>query len=389
MRFWRRRLSGAWTAPIVIALICHLPVHAQTPATPAQAPSGPPSVPVSVAPVARKDVPNFLHGLGTVQALQTVLLRSQVDGVLLNVPVTEGQDVRKGDVLAIIDPRPYQAALDAAVARKQQDEALLVAAKADVARYSSLAARQVASQQQFEVAQAKAGQLVASIAMDQAQIDTAKLNLSFCSITAPFDARVGLRMVDPGNFVRSAEVTALLPVAQLRPIAATFTVPQDYLPAIQRALSSGKPPVVAFSGDDKTQLDRGALLTIDNMIDATTGTIRLKAIFPNHDYQLWPGQFINARLLVGSSTGVLAVPSAAVRHGQDNLFVYIVNPNETVSSRVVEVERDDGVTAVISKGLEEGQLAVIDGQSRLQNGTHVSIITGSPREAANPTRQGG
>jgi multidrug efflux system membrane fusion protein len=312
-----------------------------------------------------------------------------VDGVLLKVPVTEGQDVKQGEVLAIIDPRPYQAALDAAIARKQQDEAQLVAAKADVVRYTMLAAKQVASQQQFEVAQAKAGQLVASIAMDQAQIDTARLNLTFCYITAPFDGRVGLRQIDPGNFIRAAEVSAVMPLSQLRPIAVTFTVPQDNLPAIQHALAAGKPPVIAFTSDDKAQLDGGTLLTIDNLIDSTTGTIKLKAIFPNKEYQLWPGQFVNMRLLIGTSPAALTVPTAAVRHGQDALFVYVIKPDGTASRQVVEIERDDGVTSIVSKGLEEGQLAVTDGQSRLQNGTHVSIINGAPKEAANPPRQGG
>ena len=236
---------------ITIAWYSQLPAPAFAQGDAAREPAGPPMVPVSVTPVARKDVPIFLRGLGTVLALQTVQLRSQVDGVLLKVPVTEGQDVKQGDVLAIIDPRPYQALLDAAIARKQQDEAQLVAAKADLERYTALAAKQVASQQQLEVAQSKSGQLTAAIAMDQAQIDTAKLNLAWCYIKAPFDGRVGLRQIDPGNFIRSAEVTSMLPVSQLRPIAVTFTVPQDNLPAIQSALAAGKPPVTAFTGDDK------------------------------------------------------------------------------------------------------------------------------------------
>ncbi len=350
---------------------------------------GPPTVPVSVATVTRKDVPNYLRGLGTVQAQQTVQLRSQVDGVLLKVPVTEGQDVKQGDVLAMIDPRPYQAVLDAANARKQQDEAQLVAANADVARYTSLAAKQVASQQQLEGAQAKAGQLIASIAMDDAQINTAKINLGWCYIVAPFDGRVGLREIDPGNFIRSAEVTPILPVSQLRPIAVTFTVPQDYLPAIQAAMANGKPAVMAYSSDDKTDLDHGTLVTVDNMIDTTTGSIKLKATLPNERYQLWPGQFVNMRVLVGTSAGVLTVPSAAVRHGQEELFVYVVKPDQTVSRQVVEIARDDGVTAIVKKGLQEGDLAVTDGQSRLQSGTRVSITNGTPKEAANPPRQGG
>jgi multidrug efflux system membrane fusion protein len=387
MIFSRRRMTEAFVVPGMFALAATvaMPCSAQAPAQGA----GPPTVPVSVAPVVRQDVPVLLHGLGTVLALQTVQLRSEVDGVLMKVPVTEGQDVKQGDVLAIIDPRPYQAALDAAIARKQQDEAQLVAAKADVGRYTSLAARQVASQQQLEVAQAKAGQLIAAIAMDEAQIVTAKLNLTWCYIMAPFDGRVGLREIDPGNFIRSAEVTPLLPVSQLRPIAVTFTLPQDNLPAIQKAMAAGKPPVVAYSSDDKTELDHGTLLTIDNTIDSTTGTIKLKATFPNANYQLWPGQFVNPRLLIGTSAGALTVPSAAVRHGQDMLFVYVVKPDQTVARTAVEIGHDDGVTSVVTKGLEEGQLAVTDGQSRLQNGTRVSITNGAPKEAANPPRQGG
>jgi membrane fusion protein, multidrug efflux system len=386
---WRQRLTRAWPALIAIALGLYIPVLVFAQSAPAQGPAAPPTVPVSVAPVARKDVPDYLRGLGTVLALQTVQLRSQVDGVLLKVPVTEGQDVKQGEVLAIIDPRPYQATLDAAVAQKQEDEAQLVAAHADVVRYSALEARQVASQQQLEVAQAKAGQLIASIAADAAKIDSAKINLAWCYITAPFDGRVGLREVDPGNFIRSAEVTPVIPLSQLRPIAVTFPLPQDYLPAIQRAMAAGKPPVIAFTSDDKTELDHGILLTIDNAIDTTTGTIKLKAIFPNDKYQLWPGQFVNARLLIGVSTGALTVPSSAVRHGQNELFVYVVKPDQTVARQTVEVERDDGVSSIITKGLQEGQLAVIDGQSRLQDGTHISIINGGSKQAANPPREGG
>ena len=378
-----------WQALLMLAAIPQLPVpgFAQTP--PGQSPPGPPTVPVSVAPVVRKDVPEYLRGLGTVLALQTVQLRSQVDGVLLNVPVTEGQEVKQGDVLAVIDPRPFKAALDAATARKAQDEAQLIAARADVMRYTALAARQDASQQQLEVAQAKAGQLVASIAMDEAQISTAKINLAWCTITAPFDGRVGLRMIDPGNFIRAAEVSAVMPLSQLHPIAVTFTVPQDYLPAIQRALSAGNPPVAAFSSDNKTELDHGTLLTVDNAIDPGTGTIKLKATFPNANSQLWPGQFVNARLLLNTSSGVLTLPSAAVRHGQDALFVYVVRPDQTVSRQVVTLQRDDGVTAVIAKGVEEGQSVVTDGQSRLQDGTHISIVSAPQKQAANPPKEGG
>jgi len=379
----------AWLAPIAVAIVCHLPagVSAQQPA--ASGPSGPPTVPVSVSPVARKDVPIILRGLGTVMASQTVQLRSRVDGTLLRVPVAEGQEVKQGDLLAVIDPRPYQAILDAALAKKRQDEAQLGAAKADLMRYSALAAQEVASKQKLETTQALVGQLTATLSADDAQIDAAKLNLTFCYITAPFDGRVGLRMTDPGNFVRSAEVSALLPLSQLRPISLTFTVPQDNLPAIQRAMAAGNAPVIAFTSDDKTELDRGTLVTIDNSIDAATGTIKLKATFPNTNYQLWPGQFVNVRILVGSTPSALTVPSAAVRHGQDRMYVYVVKPDQTVARLDVEVARDDGSVAVVSKGLEEGQEAVTDGHSRLQNGSRVSIVKGSPKEAANPARPGG
>jgi multidrug efflux system membrane fusion protein len=348
----------------------------------AVAPAAPPAVPVSVTKVIRKDMPVLIRGLGTVQAYYSVLLRTQVDGKLMRVPVTEGQDVKKGDLLAVIDTRPYQAALDAAQAKKQQDEALLISARADLVRYTDLAKRDVASQQKVEATQATVGQITAAIAGDVALIDTAKVNLGFCAITAPFDGRVGLRTIDPGTFVRAAEATPIMPVAQLRPIAVTFTVPQDNLPAIQRALAAGKAPVIAFASDNATELDRGELLTIDNSIDATTGTIKIKAVFPNAAYPLWPGQFVNTRLMVGTDAGVLVVPSGAVQHGQDRLYIFVVKPDQTVEARTVELTRDDGVAAVVSKGLEEGQTVVTDGQSRLRNGIRVAV-------GASPGRAGG
>ena len=389
-----------------------VPVHAQDTPKPVPSPASPqaaspqaasttapaapsaPAVPVSVAPVLRKDVPIWLRGLGTVQALQSVQLRSRVDGTLMRVPVTEGQDVKQGDLLAVIDPRPYQALLDAALAKKRQDEATLAAAKADMARYTALAEKEIASRQKLELTTALVGQITATLAADEAQIDAAKLNVAFCYITAPFDGRVGLRVIDPGNFIRAAEIASVMPLAQLRPIAVTFTVPQDHLPAIQRALAAGKPRVVAYASDDKTELDQGTLLTIDNTIDPATGTIKLKATFPNASYQLWPGQFTNARLLVSTSTGALTLPSAAVRHGQDGLFVFVVKPDQTVARQAVEIERDDGVSVVVTKGVEEGQRAVVDGHSRLQNGSRVSLTSGgpsggAPKQPAPPPRAGG
>ena len=357
------------------------PAMAQsTAAPPASVAPAPPPVPVSVSKVVRKDVPVTIRGLGTVQAYYSVLLRTQVDGKLMQVAVTEGQDVKKGDLLAVIDTRPYQATLDAALAKKQQDESMLTSARADLVRYTELARRDVASRQKVEATQATVGQLTAAIAGDAALIEAATVNLGFCAIVAPFDGRVGLRNIDPGTFVRAAEATPIMPVAQLRPIAVTFAVPQDNLPAIQRALAAGKPRVAAFASDNATELDKGEVLTVDNAIDASTGTIKIKAVFPNAVYALWPGQFVNMRLAVGTEAAALTVPSAAVQHGQDRMFVYVVKPDQTAEARTVEVLRDDGVVAIVSKGLDEGQTVVIDGQSRLRNGIRVTI-GGSPPKA--------
>ncbi len=406
MIVWRQRPVRIWLMLALSGIACHAfaQAHAQEapkPAPPPAAsagsppgsppggpPAGPPPVPVSVAPVVRKDMPVWLRGLGTVQALQTVQVRSRVDGTLMRVPVAEGQDVKQGDLLAVIDPRPYQAILDAALAKKRQDQALLAAAKADMARYTALAEKEIASKQKLETTTAVVGQITATLAADEAQIDAARLNLVFCYITAPFDGRVGLRAIDPGNLLRAAEVASVMPLAQLRPIAITFTLPQDTLPAIQRAMAAGKPRVVAFASDDKTELDQGVLLTIDNTIDTATGTIKVKATFPNTAYKLWPGQFTNARLLIGAGAGALIVPSGAVQHGQDRLFVFVVKPDQTVMSQTVELERDDGVVTVIAKGLEEGQRIVTDGHSRLRNGSRV-IITNAPRPAPPATAAGG
>ena len=341
----------------------------EQPAKPPEAPS----VPVSVTKVVRKDVPLIIRGLGTAQAYYSVLLRPQVDGRILEIAVTEGQDVRKGDLLAVIDPRPYQATLDAAMAKKQQDEAQLANAKLDLERYSTLANKNFASRQQVETQQALVKQVTALVAVDAALVQTAQVNLSFCTILAPFDGRVGLRSADPGMFVRAAEAASIMPVAQIRPIAMTFTVPQDQLPAIQRAMAAGKPSVAAYTPDNKQLLDKGELLTIDNAIDATTGTIKVKAVFPNANYALWPGQFATTQLLVGATEGALIVPSAAVQHGQGRLYVYVIKEDKTAEARTVEIGRDDGVVAIIAKGLEEGQTVVTDGHSRLRNGSLVAI----------------
>jgi membrane fusion protein, multidrug efflux system len=375
---------GVWLAVLAILMGWTGTAVAQQPA----APAAPPAVPVSTGTVERQDVPLWLRGLAAVQPLYSVQLRTRVDGTLQDVPVTEGQDVKAGDVIAIIDPRPYQAALDAAVAKKAQDEAQLASARADVARYTNLTHLEVASRQKLEQVIALANQLIAAIAADDANVAAAKLNLDFCRITAPFDSRVGLRNVDPGNFVRAAEATPLLSLAQIQPIAATFTLPQDVLPQVQAAMAQGALTVVAFASDDRTQLDTGALLTVDNSIDPGTGTIKLKAIFPNPQRRLWPGQFINARLLAAVEKGAITVPTAAVMHSQTGLYVYTVKPDQTVGRENIDVSRENANISVVTKGLEPGQTVVTDGQSRLQAGSRVTIIPSKPA-AANPTAQTG
>ena len=346
-----------------------------------QIPAARPAVPVSVSKVMRQDVPIWVRELGTVQAFYSVLLRPKVDGTLLQVPVTEGQEVKQGDLLAVIDPKPYQAVLDAATAKKLQDQADLANAKRDLERYNSLAKQDFASHQQVDTQAALVNHMIAVLAADDAQIEAAQLNVAYSYVTAPFPGRVGLRTMDPGNFVRAAETISLMPLSQIRPIAVTFTVPQDLLPAVQDALRNGKPPVVAYSSDDKTELDRGTLLTADNAIDSTTGTIKLKAAFPNEASHLWPGQFVNTRLLLGTAKDVLTVPSQAVLHGQDRLYAYVLNPDQTVSVRTVEIKSDNGTLAVVLGGLEEGQTVVTDGQSRLLEGAKVAVLPATPKQA--------
>jgi multidrug efflux system membrane fusion protein len=350
----------------------------------AQIPQQGSAVPVTVTTAVRRDVPNWLHGLGTIQAYYSVQLRPRVDGTLTEVPVQEGQDVKKGDLLAVIDPRPYKAALDVALAKKQQDQAQLSNALADLARYASLVRQDFASRQQLETQQSQVKQFSAAIQGDDAQVEAAQLNLSFCYITAPFDGRVGLRNLDPGNLVHSAEATPIVSLTQIQPISVTFTLPQDSLLTIMQAMEHPL-DVVAFAGDSKTELDRGKLLTPDNTIDTNTGTIKLKATFPNARRTLWPGQFVNVRLLLGIETGVIAVAAPAVQHGPDGLYVYQIGPNDTVVAQPIEVARQEDDVYVVSKGLTDGAVVVATGQSRLQSGSHVVVRDASPAVAKSGT----
>jgi multidrug efflux system membrane fusion protein len=349
-----------------------------------QAPAPANAVPVSVAKAERQDVPVWLSGLGTVQALNTVTVRARVDGTLMQVPVTEGQIVKQGTLLAVIDPRPYQAALDQASAKKAQDEAALSNAKLDLQRYASLMNKDFASRQQVDTQKMQVDQSTAALKGDDAAIEAAQLNLSYCYIMAPFDGRLGLRQVDPGNLVHATDAGGIMTITQVRPIAVVFTLPQDDLPGIVEEMAAGPVTVAALSSGHGQELGRGTLLTPDNAIDTTTGTIRLKATFPNDDNRLWPGQFVEARLLLRTDRQVVAVPARAVQHGQTDLYVYVVTPDSTVHRQPVTVD-DRGSVMVVTRGLDAGQTIVVDGQSRLQDGTPVAATTAS----ATPGQAGG
>ena len=346
----------------------------------ATAQGSPPSgVPVQATTSKRQDVPVLLRNIGTVQAWNSVQVRARVDGTLDTVFFKEGETVRRGAALALIDPRPYAAALALAQAKKAADEAQLVNAQRDLVRYSSLSRNDFASRQQVDTQAATVAQLEATIKGDVAAIDTAQLNLDFCHINSPLEGRVGLRQVDPGNQIHATDTQPIVSITQIHPIAVIFTLPQDNLPQIQAAMARGSVPVLAATSDDTAVLSRGSLETIDNTIDATTGTIRLKAVFDNADDKLWPGQFVNARLQIDTLHDVVTVPTVAVQHGPDGLYAYVVKPDSTVAMQPVEVRQDDGQMAVIAKGLDGGIQVITNGASRLQNGTAVTV---SPAKAS-------
>lgn len=332
----------------------------------------PPPVPVTTAESKTADVPVYLRGIGTVQALNAVEVHPQVGGVLIDVPVREGQDVKKGDTLAVIDPRPYKAALNKAQAQRQQDEAQLENAQADLKRYSSLARGDFASRQQVDTQQSSVARLQGVIAADDAAIEDAQLNLGFCVLHAPMDGRVGLRRVDPGNLIQANSSGAgILLVVQVHPIAVVFTLPESDLPRVRQASARGELPVLADSSDGRDELSRGTLLTADNAVSASSGTIQFKATFANDDDRLTPGQFVSTRLLVETKHGV-TVPHEAVQHGQQGLYVFTVKPDKTADRRDIQLAYDDGKTAVIGKGIDAGEQVVVSGQTRVGPGTRVN-----------------
>ena len=344
---------------------------------PALAAPGDTGVPVVLGTAASADVPLYVRGLGSVQAYNAVTVRSRVDGQIMQVLFTEGQEVKAGDRLFQIDPRPYQAALDQAQANKLKDSASLGAAKLDLNRYNALVGEGYQTRQSVDQQKGTVGAGQGSIAADEAAIEAARLNLDYADIHSPIEGRTGARLVDIGNLVQAAAGTALVTITQIHPIYVTFTVPQGQLDAIRQAQGQASLDVEAYSDDDKAKLAAGKLTLIDNQVDAATGTIRLKASFENKDERLWPGEFVNARLVLRVQRGVVTVPAPAVMNGNEGQYVFVVKPDNTVERRTVEIGSNENGIIVVAKGVKNGDRVVVDGQYRLSEGAKVRTVEAS------------
>jgi membrane fusion protein, multidrug efflux system len=344
------------------------------------------AVPVIATAARRGELPIYLTGLGSVTAYNTVTIRSRVDGELIKVAFTEGQIVHKGDLLAQIDPRVFQAQLAQAEGQVAKDTAQWENAKVDLSRYQALDAQRVIPRQQAETQAAMVHQLEGTLEADRGQIQTIKLQLTYCNITSPLTGRIGLRTVDQGNIVHATDPNGLATIAQLQPIAVVFNLAQDYLPQVMSKLRAGQSLVVeAYDRDLKKKIAAGRLLTVDNTIDPGTGTAKFKAEFPNDDSSLFPNQFVNARLLVDTRHGVVMVPAAAIQHSPESSFVYVVKSDQTVEMRNVAPGPVEGEEASVEKGLQAGEVVVVDGVDKLQQGTKVEARINGP---ASPTKAG-
>jgi membrane fusion protein, multidrug efflux system len=364
----------------VAGIVWAVRYYRATSAKNAAAHSTPPAVPVVEGKVVQKDDPSYVDGLGTGQAFNTVTVHVRVDGELKKVAFVEGQDVHAGDLLAQIDPDPFQTALEQTMAKKAQDEAQLANAQLDLKRDFELIAQKIATQQTYDTQKALVAQLEATVKADQAAVDSAKVQLDYATITSPIDGRTGIRQVDQGNIVHANDANGLVVVTQLHPISVVFTLPEQALYEIQKEMSSNEVTVLAVDRDNTTQLGEGKLAVIDNQIDTTTGTIRLKATFANDDLRLWPGQFVNARLLLTTRKDGLTVPASAVQRGPDGSYVFMIKDDQSVDIRPVKVAQIEKGEALIDSGLKANDPIVVDGQYRLQIGTHVK-----PAASAKPT----
>ena len=348
-------------------------------------PQAAPPVPVVLTPVVAQDVPIYAAGIGTVQASNTVTVKVRVDGEIQRVAFTEGQDVHEGDVLAQIDPRPYQAALSQAEANRARDQAQLANVQRDLERSLALFDRGFASRQSVDTLRTSADQFAAATRADQAQIEAAKLQLAYSTIGAPISGRTGVRLLDKGNLVRSGDNTGLVVITQIEPVSVLFTLPQEAFDGVTRAMGDGRTPlkVLAYTHDDESHVRaEGTLSLINNQIDQATGTIQLKATFPNTDHRLWPGQFVSVRLLLEVRRGAVTVPSAVVQNGPNGPFAFVVKADGTAEVRPVKVDQTRDDVALVSSGLNAGEQVVLSGQYKLKPGDHVAPA--APADATTP-----
>jgi multidrug efflux system membrane fusion protein len=387
---WRRPiwLAAGLVALLIVAFITwrHLPTGEYAGSTTAanSKARGPAPIPVTVETVAKADFPVYLDGLGTVQPYDTVTVRSRVDGQVVKVAFRQGQMVKEGDLLVQIDPRPYQAALEQAQAKKAQDEANLSNARLDLARYQTLADRDAGSRQQLDTQQATVNQLIAQIKGDQATIDNAQTQVDYTTIKSPLSGKTGFRLVDPGNIVHAADTTGIVSIVKLQPISVVFTAPEEQLQQINKALAGGKLPVEALSSDGTKVLAQGHLALVNNQIDQASGTIQMKATFENTDNALWPGLSVATRLLVNTQRNVVVVPNDAIQHGPNGLYAFVVGDGNKVTVRNLKTGDEGDTKTVVLQGVDAGERVVVAGQYRL---TPNAVV--DPREAktASPVAQ--
>jgi membrane fusion protein, multidrug efflux system len=353
-----------------------------TPA-PAAIPPAPVRVSVVAGTVTSGDVPIYLRGVGTVIAYNNVIVRSQITGQLVKISFQQGQTVHKGDLMAEIDPRPYQAQLDQMTANRDRDQAQLINAQSNLNRYSQLGAKGWATPQLVETQKAQLDQLQAMVKSDEALIDAARVNLSYTQLTAPIDGVTGIRQIDNGNIIHPTDPNGLVDMTQIQPISVIFTLPETTFTEIQAQMAKGPLTVLAYSQDNKTELDQGTLELIDNQILQTTGTIRLRANFPNTKRMLWPGELVNARLLLDTRHDGLTIPPGAVQQGPNGSYVYVIAPNGTAELRSVKVNQISDGAALIDAGLKANETVVVDGQYGLQPGSLVNVLHGKAAEQAN------
>lgn len=384
----RRKLVvlGAIAAAVAIGLAARAFLHRADAANESAAANSQ-AVPVTTAVVSKEDMPIYLTAIGTVQAAQTVAVKARVDGQLDKLTFTEGKDVRAGELLAQIDPRPYQAQLNQALAQKARDEAQLTAAAKDLERYQTLVAQDSIQQQLLDTQIATVGQLKASLQADQAQIDNARVQLGYTSIVSPINGRTGIRLIDAGNIVHASDATGIVVVNQIDPIALIFTLPEDSFQKVNAAVQNyGEEAlqVQALGREDGAVLGTGKLLLINNQIDTSTGTYQLKALFPNAAHRLWPGQYVNVHLVLGERRDALTIADTAVQRGPNGLLVYVVKPDNTVAVQTVRVAETEDGKAVIDEGLTAGARVVIDGQYKIKPG--VKVVEASRAAAASATQ---